>query len=326
LTRTDSAGTTTYTYDVLGNLRQAALADGTVVSYAVDGANRRIRRSVNGVPAQGFLYQGQLRVVAELDGAGAVVSRFVYGTGVNVPEYLVRGGATYRIVTDHLGSVRLAIDTATGTIAQQLDYDPFGRVVLDTNPGFQPFAFAGGLYDPLTGLVRFGARDYDAETGRWTSKDPIGFGGGDSSLYGYVLGDPMNATDPAGFVNPVKIFSALANAVNTGRLYGVGVLRVAVGLGLNVAGPGNPLSLTTVAVGAWNIRSAGKAQARMVQLWCEAFLETRERASWKNLLGVLPFGTAFDDPNEPTPTEWVRSQLEEKGVLEVIEEVGSLFP
>ena len=41
----------------------------------------------------------------------------------------------------------------------------------DTNPGFQPFGFAGGLYDPDTGLVRFGARDYDAETGRWTSKE-----------------------------------------------------------------------------------------------------------------------------------------------------------
>ena len=199
---------------MLGNLRQAALDDGTVVSYAVDGANRRIRRSVNGVPAQGFLYQGQLRVVAELDGAGTVVSRFVYGTGVNVPDYLVRGGTTYRLVTDHLGSVRLVVDATTGAIAQQLDYDPFGRVVLDTNPGFQPFAFAGGLYDPLTGLVRFGARDYDAETGRWTSRDPIGFGGGDTSLYGYVLGDPINSFDPVGlytldgFLRVVSDFSA----------------------------------------------------------------------------------------------------------------------
>ena len=35
----------------------------------------------------------------------------------------------------------------------------------DTNPGFQPFGFAGGMYDAATGLVRFGARDYDAETG-----------------------------------------------------------------------------------------------------------------------------------------------------------------
>jgi hypothetical protein len=46
--------------------------------------------------------------------------------------------------------------------------------------------------------VRFGARDYDPETGRWTAKDPIGFSGEDSNLYGYVVGDPINLIDPEG--------------------------------------------------------------------------------------------------------------------------------
>jgi RHS repeat-associated protein len=71
-------------------------------------------------------------------------------------------------------------------------------VTNDTNPGFQPFGFAGGLYDQQTGLVRFGARDYDAVTGRWTVKDPIRFDGGDSNLYAYVLGDPVNWVDVNG--------------------------------------------------------------------------------------------------------------------------------
>jgi uncharacterized protein RhaS with RHS repeats len=34
--------------------------------------------------------------------------------------------------------------------------------------------------------------------GKWTAKDPIGFGGGDSNLYGYVLQDPVNFVDPTG--------------------------------------------------------------------------------------------------------------------------------
>lgn len=63
---------------------------------------------------------------------------------------------------------------------------------------FQPFGFAGGLYDADTGLVRFGARDYDALTGRWTSKDPILFGGGQANLYAYVGNDPINRIDPSG--------------------------------------------------------------------------------------------------------------------------------
>lgn len=61
-----------------------------------------------------------------------------------------------------------------------------------------PFGFPGGLYDQHTGLIRFGFRDYDPETGRWTARDPIGFAGGDTNLYGYVLGDPVNGIDPEG--------------------------------------------------------------------------------------------------------------------------------
>jgi RHS repeat-associated protein len=57
----------------------------------------------------------------------------------------------------------------------------------------------GGLYDADTKLVRFGVRDYDAETGRWTAKDPMLFAGGSTNVYEYVRGDPVNLTDPTGF-------------------------------------------------------------------------------------------------------------------------------
>ncbi|MDH5756588.1 MAG: RHS repeat-associated core domain-containing protein, partial [Nitrospinota bacterium] len=80
-----------------------------------------------------------------------------------------------------------------------MDYDEFGNIVNYTNPGFQPFGFAGGLYDQHTKLTRFGARDYNSIAGRWTSKDPIRFAGGDVNLYGYVMNDPVNWVDISGF-------------------------------------------------------------------------------------------------------------------------------
>ncbi len=72
---------------------------------------------------------------------------------------------------------------------------------MDTNPGFQPFGFTGGLYDRDSRLTRFGARDYEAETGRWTAKDPIRFEGQDPNLYGYVRDDPVNFLDPLGKIS-----------------------------------------------------------------------------------------------------------------------------
>ncbi|MEE9327828.1 MAG: RHS repeat-associated core domain-containing protein [Cocleimonas sp.] len=190
--------TTNYTYDVLGNLTKVTLPGDITIDYTTDASNRRIGKKINGTLTQGFLYRDSLNPIAELDGSGAVISRFTYGDKGNVPSYMVKGGKTYRIISDHLGSPRIIIDTSDGTIVQQMDYDVWGKVISDTNPGFQPFGFAGGVYDLHTELVRFGARDYDAETGRWTVKDPIGFSGGDSNLFGYVTGDPVNFVDPEG--------------------------------------------------------------------------------------------------------------------------------
>ncbi|MEO8379705.1 MAG: RHS repeat-associated core domain-containing protein [Acidobacteriota bacterium] len=198
LTKTDPTGTTHYTYDALGNLLKVVLPSGVPIDYLIDAQNRRVGRKLSGVITHRWLYSDQLRIIAELDATGAVSKRFVYGSRTNIPDYMVAGGVTYRIYSDHLGSPRAVVNLTTGVVVQAMRFDEFGYVLSDTNPGFIPFGFAGGLYDVATGLVRFGARDYDAQTGRWTAKDPIGFAGGDSNLYGYVTNDPINATDPSG--------------------------------------------------------------------------------------------------------------------------------
>ena len=191
---------TDYTYDGFENLTRVALPDGRVIEYLIDGQNRRVGKKVDGVLTQGLLYDGQLTPVAQIDASGNVVARFVFATGVNVPAYMIKGGVTYRLVTDHLGSVRLVVNAATGEVAQRLDYDAFGRVLVDSNPGLQPFGYAGGLYDADTGLVRFGARDFDSISGKWLTKDPIGFAGG-TNQYAYVHNAPVQAFDPTGLID-----------------------------------------------------------------------------------------------------------------------------
>ena len=215
---------------MLGNLREVALPSGTVIEYVIDGLSRRIGRKVNGALVQGLLYQSRLKPVAELDGSANVVARFIYTTRVNMPDYMIKGGATYRILTDQLGSPRLVIDTATGAIVQRMDYDEFGGVTLDTNPGFQPFGFAGGLYDRDTGLVRFGARDYDPEVGRFTRSEPLMKNpaaiqryarlGVPMSPYGYAANNPLFYFDPTAL--GVLVISFDLSAIFGGGMSGGG--------------------------------------------------------------------------------------------------------
>ena len=112
-----------------------------------------------------------------------------------MPDTMVTSTGTYRVISDHQGSVRLVVNDTTGAVAERIDYDEWGNVTADTSPGVQPFGFAGGLYDKDTGLVWFGARDYDASVRRWTSKDPVRFIGSRVNLYGYVVNDPIDWTD-----------------------------------------------------------------------------------------------------------------------------------
>jgi len=197
---------TAFRYDARGALLGFVLPGGPVVDYVLDPMGRRVGKKTAGVRVKGWLYANGLKPVAELDGSNNVASVFVYGTSGLTPDYMVKGGVQYRIIRDHLGSVRLVVNAQTGEIVQRMDYDEWGRVTQDTNPGFQPFGFAGGLYDADTGLVRFGARDYDPEIGRWTARDPILFKGGRENLYVYCGNNPVNFRDPFGLCEDYPYF------------------------------------------------------------------------------------------------------------------------
>ena len=187
-TKISGTDTAIYTYDAFGNLTQVVMANGDVIQYVVDGQNRRIAKKLNGKIVERWIYSGQLSPIAELDSAGNVIAEFA-------GSYMIKDGSTYRIIRDHLGSVRLVVDVNSGTVVQRLDYDEFGNITYNSNSDFQPFGYAGGLYDSESRLLRFGVRDYDGITGRWTNKDPIRFEGGSSNLYSYAKQNPISYVD-----------------------------------------------------------------------------------------------------------------------------------
>ncbi|MDD5482365.1 MAG: hypothetical protein PHP98_01745 [Kiritimatiellae bacterium] len=189
--------TTSLAYDLFGQLSSVALPDGRIISYDKDALGRITAKRVNGTIIKGWIYKDGLKPMAETDASGNIISVFIYGSSPLTPDYMVKNGNTYRLIRDHVGSIRLVIDVVTGAIVQRLDYDSFGNVLQDTNSGFQPFGFQSGLCDSDTGFVQFGARWYDPLTGRWLSKDSLLLAAG-WNVYAFVGNNPINLIDPWG--------------------------------------------------------------------------------------------------------------------------------
>ena len=190
-------GNENFTYDIFGNLKE--YKKGSIsVAYEVDPLQRRSGRVVNNNLVSRYVYNPEGKIVGQLDKNNKLIKTFVYATKSQIPDfYIDSNNNKFKIITDHLGSLRLVV-SKSGRVLQLMEHDEFGKVLQDTRPDFMPFGFAGGMYETRTKLVRFGARDYDSQTGRWTAKDPIRFEGDDTNLFGYVQNDPVNWIDTYG--------------------------------------------------------------------------------------------------------------------------------
>jgi RHS repeat-associated protein len=213
--RAGEAAPTRYTYDAFGNLVGVSLPDGRQITYVVDAQGRRVGKKVDGLLVQALLWENQLRVATELDGRGNVASRFIHGNKVNLPELMIKGTSTFRIVADPLGNPRLIVDIANGEIAQRIDFDEWGSLASDPSVGFQPFGFSGGLYDTDTGLVQFGARQYESAAARFTQPEPAlqdpstvaqyASLGTPLNPYAYAASNPIQHSDPSGEILPLAV-------------------------------------------------------------------------------------------------------------------------
>jgi RHS repeat-associated protein len=157
-----------------------------------------------------FLYDGST-LLCELDPIGRVTA--VHGVGaVGLAQiyYPMRATPAYCAFTfDPFGNVvsRHWQDSQNNFIDDLAVYDAFGGQIAErdvrTNQDYQPIDPVGyggqwGNYtDRETGLVLMGLRYYDPATGRFLTRDPIGYEGG-LNVYAYVQNNPINHIDPMG--------------------------------------------------------------------------------------------------------------------------------
>ena len=92
----------------------------------------------------------------------------------------------------------MALTDRRQRVMESYDYDSFGNIKRKGDKVKNTYTFTGREWDREIGLYYYRARYYDPKAGRFPSKDPIGFGGGDVNLYAYVRNNPVNLTDPLG--------------------------------------------------------------------------------------------------------------------------------
>jgi RHS repeat-associated protein len=193
-----SRGTDAFEYSAVGELLSAVLGGAQSVAYTYDAFNCPVGRTDAGGIYQ-YFYGDVDRfylLTASRDPVGALSIYYYDDT-----EHLFameRGGTRYYVGSDQVGTPLIVTDP-TGQTAKLLQYDSFGNLITDTNPGFDlPIGFAGGISDRKTELTRFGARNYEPEAGRWTALDPLLLEGDELNFYVYVGNDPINWRDPTG--------------------------------------------------------------------------------------------------------------------------------
>ncbi len=234
-----NVGGTAFTYDLRGNLTN----DGSR-AFAYDLENRltsvngaafglsydplgRLRQTV-GTTTTDFLYDSD-RLVAEYDGAGLLLRRYVHGPGVDEPlvwhqcatPSTCANDRRY-LITNHQGSVIAENGASTVRYA----YGPYGEP--DTWTGSR-FRYTGQIALPEVQLYHYKARVYDPVLGRFLQTDPVGYSAGDLNLYTYVGNDPLNRSDPTGLQScptrdcpdvplpPTNVRNEIAQAVGPAR-------------------------------------------------------------------------------------------------------------
>lgn len=139
-----------------------------------------------------FIYDGD-KLVAELDATGVIQTVMTWG-----PSGLLARNSIWYMYDLH-GSVVFHIDTQ-GKMKSGNLYDAWGvRFIGDDNA---PYGYIGkwGYYtDSETGMIMCTHRYYDPYSGRFITRDPIGYDGG-VNLYTYVKNRPSTRVDPSGYV------------------------------------------------------------------------------------------------------------------------------
>jgi RHS repeat-associated protein len=201
-----------YAWDFENRLARIELADGRVVRHDYDADGNLWRTEVadpsGAVRTAEYLTDPREplpQVLAEWSSATEGWTWYVLG---DERLALRREGPagdpeTRYFHADGLGSIR-ALTDGEGRVTDEYVYAAFGELLSHFGEDPQSFLFAGEAHEPVTGLSYNRARWLDLRQGRFISQDPfegLPLDPRTLHLYSYALSDPVNRTDPSGYLS-----------------------------------------------------------------------------------------------------------------------------
>jgi RHS repeat-associated protein len=198
-TKTEGTNVTNYIWDTFDRLIE--VRDGSnnlIASYAYDPFARRLWKEVN--TTRTYFFYADEGLIAEANNSGAVTNLYgnrpksAWGTD---PVYLKQGNSYYFFQNDHLGTSKKLL-AQTGTVVWSVKAQAFGQTIVDPSSTItNNLRFPGQYFDSETGMHYNWNRYYDAKTGRYITKDPIGLRGG-INFYTYANQNPNRNVDARG--------------------------------------------------------------------------------------------------------------------------------
>jgi RHS repeat-associated protein len=220
----EASGDTTYVYDALNRMVRVSSPTDTV-TFEYDALGNRVAAVRNGQRTEYLIDPtGSVDVVGEYNSVGNPVARYIHG--IDLVSRMSAGNGIGYYDFDPLGSTT-GITNGIGSYVNTYAYLPFGERLMATESIDNPFEFVGeyGVMHDGNGLHFMRSRYYDASLGRFHSPDPLRLTSGEVNLYLYAGNEPTDHVDATGTISISRGIKKVANALKKKGLRQVSVAQ-----------------------------------------------------------------------------------------------------